>query len=190
MLLIVARSSRRTLSRSSASTEYRSATRSADPERVQDLEPDPALLVQGLDDVPLQLAEAAELPEPFALGRVAIAQRLRLLRQQRGDREDLRLEAEQALDVVLDEARSPAGPTLRSRRRSTLLTMMTIFLPHSRISAMNSRSLSVNGRSAEVTKRTRSERGTNRSVSCSCSRMMALVPGVSTTVISSRNSAG
>ena len=68
--------------------------------------------------------------------------------------------------------------------------MTTIFLPHSRIAAMNSRSLSVKGRSAEVTKRTRSERGTKCWVSASCSRMMALVPGVSTTVISSRKSAG
>ena len=55
-----------------------------------------------------------------------------------------------------------------------------IFLPHSWIWAMNSRSDSVKGRSAEVTKRTRSERGTKRWVRASCSRMMALVPGVST----------
>ena len=90
----------------------------------------------------------------------------------------------------LDEARSPRRPPASSRSRSILLMMTTIFLPHSRIASMNSRSLSVNGRSAEVTKRTRSERGTNCWVRCSCSRMIALVPGVSTTVISSRKSAG
>ena len=38
----------------------------------------------------------------------------------------------------------------------------------------------MNGRSAEVTNSTRSARGTNSAVSRSCSRMMALVPGVST----------
>ena len=83
-----------------------------------------------------------------------------------------------------------SATSVSSRSRSTLLMTTTIFLPQSRIDSMNARSLSVNGRSAEVTKRTMSERGTNCWVSCSCSRMMALVPGVSTMVISSRNSAG
>ena len=79
-----------------------------------------------------------------------------------------------------------AGPA----RMSILFTMNTIFLPHSRIRSRNSRSLSVNGRSAEVTKSTRSARGTKSRVSSSCWRMIALVPGVSTTVSSRSSSAG
>ncbi len=55
---------------------------------------------------------------------------------------------------------------------------------------MNPRSVSVNGRSAEVTKNTRSERGMNSAVIVSCSRMIALVPGVSTMRISRSRSMG
>ena len=57
-------------------------------------------------------------------------------------------------------------------------------------SRRNARSLSVNGRSAEVTNSTRSERGTNSRVSASCSRRTALVPGVSTMLISRSSSTG
>ena len=63
---------------------------------------------------------------------------------------------------------------------SILFTTNTIFLPHSRICSRKPRSLSVNGRSALVTKRTRSARGMKSRVSSSCRRMIALVPGVST----------
>jgi len=73
---------------------------------------------------------------------------------------------------------------------STLLTTNTTFLPQSRILVMNCRSLSVKGRSAEVTKRMRSARGTKSAVICSCLRTMALVPGVSTMLISCSHSAG
>ena len=66
----------------------------------------------------------------------------------------------------------------------------TIFLPQSRMTARNWRSLSVNGRSAEVTNSTRSDRGTKSAVIASCSRITALVPGVSTMAISRRNSTG
>ncbi len=64
------------------------------------------------------------------------------------------------------------------------------FLPHPRTCSRNTRSVSVKGRSAEVTNSTRSERGTNSDVIASCSRMIALVPGVSTMWISRRISAG
>ena len=67
---------------------------------------------------------------------------------------------------------------------------MTIFLPQSRMVARKSRSVSVNGRSAEVMKRTRSDRGTNSVVSRSCSRMIAFVPGVSTMWMSRSSSTG
>ena len=67
---------------------------------------------------------------------------------------------------------------------------MTTFLPQSRIVARNCRSLSVKGRSADVTNSTRSDRGTKSAVIASCSRITALVPGVSTTWISRRNSTG
>ena len=66
----------------------------------------------------------------------------------------------------------------------------TIFLPQSRMDSRKARSLSVNGRSAEVTNRTRSERGTNSRVSASCSRNTALVPGVSTMLMSRSISRG
>ena len=67
---------------------------------------------------------------------------------------------------------------------------MTIFFPQSRMVARKSRSVSVNGRSAEVMKRTRSDRGTNSVVSRSCSRMIAFVPGVSTMWTSRSSSTG
>ena len=60
---------------------------------------------------------------------------------------------------------------------SILLMTMTIFLPQPRTCSRNARSVSVNGRSADVTNSTRSERGTNSAVIASCSRMIALVPG-------------
>src|SRR2546421_511452 len=66
---------------------------------------------------------------------------------------------------------------------------MTIFLPQSRIAVRNIRSVSVNGRSADVTNSTRSDRGTKSVVRRSCSRMIALVPGVST-MWTSRSSSG
>ena len=71
---------------------------------------------------------------------------------------------------------------------SILLTTTTIFLPHSRICSRKARSLSVNGRSAEVTNSTRSELGTNSRVIASWWRSMALVPGVSTMLISRSSS--
>ena len=52
-------------------------------------------------------------------------------------------------------------------RRSILLSTSTIFLPHSRMVSMKPRSDSVNGRSVEVMKSTRSERGTKLRVSSS-----------------------
>ena len=61
----------------------------------------------------------------------------------------------------------------------------TTFLPQSRICSRNARSVSVNGRSADVTNSTRSARGTYSAVICSCSRITALVPGVSTMLMSS-----
>jgi hypothetical protein len=73
---------------------------------------------------------------------------------------------------------------------STLLRTNTTFLPQARISSRKARSLSVNGRSAEVTKRTRSALGTNSRVIASCSRRTALVPGVSTTWTSRSSSTG
>src|SRR5918997_2682227 len=75
-------------------------------------------------------------------------------------------------------------------RRSALFTTSTTFLPQSRISSRYPRSLSVRGRSAEVTNRTRSLRGTKPRLSSSWWRMIAFVPGVSTTAISRRNSLG
>ena len=77
-----------------------------------------------------------------------------------------------------------------SLKISILFRTMTIFLPQSRIAARNTRSVSVNGRSADVTNSTRSDRGTKSVVMRSCSRMIALVPGVSTTWTSRSSSTG
>jgi hypothetical protein len=65
-----------------------------------------------------------------------------------------------------------------------------IFFPQSRISSRYLRSLSVRGRSAEVTNNTRSLLGTKPLESSSWWRMIALVPGVSTMAISRKNSFG
>ena len=78
----------------------------------------------------------------------------------------------------------------RFSRMSILLTATTSFLPQSRIVSRKVRSLSVNGRSAEVTNSTSSERGTNSRVSASWPRTTAFVPGVSTTFISRRIPSG
>src|SRR5918998_664085 len=77
-----------------------------------------------------------------------------------------------------------------SARRSALLMIRSIFLPQSRISSRYPRSLSVSGRSAEVTKRTRSLLGTKPRLSSSWWRMIAFVPGVSTMAISRRKALG
>ena len=69
------------------------------------------------------------------------------------------------------------SPVSGRGRMSILFTTNTIFLPHSRICSRKPRSLSVNGRSAQVTKRTRSARGMKSRVSASCRRIIALVPG-------------
>src|SRR5690348_7593312 len=76
------------------------------------------------------------------------------------------------------------------RSRSTLLTTRTTFLPQARMRSRKARSLSVKGRSAEVTKRMKSLRGMNSAVSCSWWRSTALVPGVSTMATSRRKAAG
>ena len=66
----------------------------------------------------------------------------------------------------------------------------TTFLPHSRIASRKARSLSVKGRSVEVTNSTRSARGRKSRVRASCSRRTAFVPGVSTITRSRKTSAG
>ncbi len=71
-------------------------------------------------------------------------------------------------------------------RISSLFTTMVIFLPQALISFRKVRSLSVKGRSALVTKRTKSARGMNFSVSSWCLAITALVPGVSTRASSCR----
>mmetsp|Transcript_17589 Transcript_17589/g.41299 ORF Transcript_17589/g.41299 Transcript_17589/m.41299 type:complete len:280 (-) Transcript_17589:709-1548(-) len=68
-----------------------------------------------------------------------------------------------------------------SGRLSILLTTKTTFLPHPLISSKKFFSLSLKGRSEEVTNKTKSALGTIRRVSCSCAEITAFVPGVSTT---------
>mmetsp|Transcript_19677 Transcript_19677/g.62580 ORF Transcript_19677/g.62580 Transcript_19677/m.62580 type:complete len:254 (-) Transcript_19677:1114-1875(-) len=73
---------------------------------------------------------------------------------------------------------------------SILLSTKITFLPHLRMYLRKLTSLSEKGRSAEITKSTRSERGTYSSVSCCCRSRITLVPGVSTMLTSVRSSAG
>ena len=77
-----------------------------------------------------------------------------------------------------------------SAKRSTLLMTSRIFFLQSRMSSRYPRSLSVRGRTAEVTNNTRSLLGTKPLESSSWWRMIALVPGVSTMAISRRKSLG
>ena len=152
--------------------------RTADAQRVEQLQMHASGRVEGRGDVPLERLEAARRPER----RLAL---LGLQRQPGADRKDLRPEAEQRARAVGDEA--PHFVDLAgASRMSTLLMTMTTFLPQPRICSRKARSVSVNGRSAEVTNSTRSERGTNSEVIASCSRMIALVPGVSTMWMSRR----
>ncbi len=89
-----------------------------------------------------------------------------------------------------DTNRVTSSTSAGAPRISILFTTRTTFFPQPRICSRNARSVSVNGRSAEVTNSTRSERGTNSAVIASCSRMIALVPGVSTMWMSRRIGAG
>mmetsp|Transcript_36572 Transcript_36572/g.114588 ORF Transcript_36572/g.114588 Transcript_36572/m.114588 type:complete len:218 (-) Transcript_36572:14-667(-) len=74
-------------------------------------------------------------------------------------------------------------------KRSILLMMRSTFLRQLRMRSRKTRSLSEKGRSADVTKNTRSARGMTRCVISSCPWMMALVPGVSTSATSSSHGA-
>ena len=126
----------------------------AHAQRVLELQAQALLLVQRGGAVALQRLEAG------ALQRRGVA-RLLGLRASRADTGKTsgphagRRCALSATKAITCSARP------RSGRMSSLLTTNTIFLPHSRIDSRNARSLSVKGRSAEVTKSTRSERGTN-----------------------------
>ena len=110
------------------------------------------MLVEALADVGLEPLEPARRPG----GRLA---RFGALRQARADREDLGLGPEQPPRLLGDEAAAPPRAAPAVSNRSTLLITTRIFLPHSRTPSRNCRSLSVNGRSAEVTNSTRSDRG-------------------------------
>ncbi len=74
-----------------------------DPERVEQLEPDAALFIQGGDDVVFEILEVAGGPEAVALGWVAVAHLLRLLGEEGGNREDLRIEPQQPVDALAHE---------------------------------------------------------------------------------------
>ncbi len=79
-----------------------------DAERAEQLEPDPALLVERLEDVLLERAEAALPPESLALGRVACRRASFACCASRAEiGEDLRPEAEQPLDVLGHEFDRP-----------------------------------------------------------------------------------
>ena len=81
-------------------------------------------------------------------------------------------------------------PALGEPGPLTLLTTNRIFLPHFRMYRRNLTSLSAKGRSALITKMTKSALGTYSSVSRCWRSRTTLVPGVSTMLISRRISAG
>jgi hypothetical protein len=75
-------------------------------------------------------------------------------------------------------------------KMSILLITSTIFLPQFRMLSRKRRSVSVKGRSADVTNSTKSALGTKSTVSRSCARLIAFVPGVSTMWRSRSNATG
>ena len=75
---------------------------------------------------------------------------------------------------------STCSCSFTSCKISILLTIMTTFFPHCDMRDNTVDSLSLMGRSAEVTKSTKSALGIIFCVSCSCCLRMAFVPGVST----------
>ena len=187
-----AASSRRAPRCPPASTARRSAAtrlvarrqRAADAERVGQLQPEPLVVVEGVAQ-PCSRAARSRSP-PTARARHAWpAMRSRALTANRCVGA-----SEQLLRAPGRRTRAPAPARARCSKMSTLLTTTTIFLPQSRIVSRNARSVSVNGRSAEVTNSTRSARGTNSRVRRSCSRWIALVPGVSTMCRSRSSSTG
>jgi hypothetical protein len=129
-----------------------------DPEGAEELEPDPALLVERLEDVALQLAEPAGLPQTLLLRRVAVADGLGLLGEQGGDGKDVRPEAEQALDVLGYEVDDLVG-VLGGPNHVDLVDDDGDLLAPLPDVAHELALDSVKGRSAEVMKRTRSARG-------------------------------
>ena len=154
-------------------------------ERVEQLEPDPLLLVEGAEQVrpPLGRSRSPPSASVAAARSGPPAPRGRTPERPRASRPAASVACSRTKPMHL----VPLG---RRGRMSILFTTNTIFLPHSRICSRKPRSLSVNGRSALVTNSTRSARGTKSRVSSSCRRMMALVPGVSTTLSSRSSSAG
>src|SRR4051812_18800534 len=72
-------------------------------QRAQQFEADTSLLIKGREDVLLEPSKPARLPKSRSLLRIARAERLRLLRQQRRNREQIGTKAEQTLDVLADE---------------------------------------------------------------------------------------
>ena len=140
-------------------------------ERVEELEPDPLLLVRAS-------ARGTCRPSSNPLARHASAEpsarAASASRAETGKRRGA--SARSAWACSRTKPRTCCRSSGRGRM-SILFTTNTIFLPHSRICSRKPRSLSVNGRSAEVTKSTRSARGMKSRVSSSCRRMIALVPG-------------
>ena len=90
MLSIVARSSRSTASRSSVTRRYFSVIRSPTPSGLSSLRRMRPSSSRVSKMYVLERSEPARLPEARALLRIALAERLRLLRQQRRDREQIR----------------------------------------------------------------------------------------------------
>ena len=79
-----------------------------DAERVEQLEPDPAFLVEGFDDVGLSAARSWQASQRRSRScGVAVGHLLGLLGEEGGHREDLGIEAEQALDALADEVMIP-----------------------------------------------------------------------------------
>mmetsp|Transcript_7546 Transcript_7546/g.27558 ORF Transcript_7546/g.27558 Transcript_7546/m.27558 type:complete len:406 (+) Transcript_7546:1134-2351(+) len=83
-----------------------------------------------------------------------------------------------------------SSTSLSLSSKSVLFTTNTTFFPHLRMYVKNFTSLSVIGRSAESTNKTKSARGTNSSVNRCCRCKITFVPGVSTMRTCCNNSAG
>ena len=156
--------------------------RVADAEGIGELEAEPTHIVQRVLNVPVERLKAAGSPcAPVALlgaGGESCAERKYF-------GHDMQKTQARFLDELHD-----LGEIALRLEDVDFVDHQHDFLPQFRMLSRNTRSLSVKGRSADVTNSTRSARGTKSRVRRSCARLIAFVPGVSTMCRSRSNGVG
>ena len=158
-----------------------------DADRVGELQPHAFAGVEEVEDVLFERAEAAALPV-FGAGPVLFTF-FGFEGEAGADGEGGGRDAEQLVRVLLHKVEHLLLLGFGGEKLD-LVDDDHDLLPQSRICCRKARSDSLKGRSALVTKRTRSLRGTKCSVNSWCWRMTALVPGVSTRLTSCSQGTG